>query len=74
MRFKREQGTHGLLRNLENVSMIKLQLERAEQHASMTKRESAGDHEGPLMSSAEALVAGVQTADKKKDKEDLSQM
>ena len=54
--------------------MIKLQLERAEQHASMTKRESAGDHEGPLMSSAEALVAGVQTADKKKDKEDLSQM
>ena len=46
--------------------MIKLQLERAEQHASMTKRESAGDHEGPLMSSAEALVAGVQTADKKR--------
>ena len=28
----------------------------------MTKRESAGDHEGPFMSSAEALVAGVQTA------------
>ena len=40
--------------------------ERAEQHASMTKRESAGDHEGPFMSSAEALVAGVQTADNKK--------
>ena len=40
--------------------------ERAEQHASMTKCESAGDHEGPFMSSAEALVAGVQTADNKK--------
>ena len=39
--------------------------ERAEQHTSMTKRESAGDHEGPFMSSAEALVAGVQTADNK---------
>ena len=32
----------------------------------MTKRESAGDQEGPFMSSAEALVAGVQTADNKK--------
>ena len=35
--------------------------ERAE-HASTTRSESAGNHERPLMSSAEALVAGVQSS------------
>ena len=34
--------------------------ERAELHVSATKSESAENHERPLMSSAEVLVAGVQ--------------
>ena len=42
--------------------------ERADQHVSTTKSESAGDHERPLMSSAEALVAGVQSADNRKER------
>ena len=41
--------------------------ERAE-HASTTRSESAGNHERPLMSSAEALVAGVQPAHNKKER------
>ena len=41
--------------------------ERAE-HASTTSSESAGNHERPLMSSAEALVAGVQPAHNKKER------
>ena len=40
--------------------------ERAELHVNATKSESAENHESPLMSSAEALVAGVQaTVDRK---------
>ena len=34
--------------------------ERADLHVSATKSESAENHERPLMSSAEALVVGVQ--------------
>ena len=41
--------------------------ERAE-HASTTRSESAGNHERPLMSSAEALVAGVPPAHNKKER------
>ena len=42
--------------------------ERAELHASATKFESAENHERPLMSSAEALVAGVQATGNRKER------
>ena len=42
--------------------------ERAELHVSTTKSESAENHERPLMSSAEALVAGVQATDNRKER------
>lgn len=42
--------------------------ERAEQHASTAKSESAGDHERHLTSSAEALVAGVEATDNKRER------
>ena len=42
--------------------------ERAELHVSATKSESAENHERPLMSSAEALVAGVQATGNRKER------
>ena len=42
--------------------------ERAELHVSATKSESAENHERPLMSSAEALVAGVQATSNRKER------
>ena len=49
--------------------------ERAELHISATKSESAENHEKPLMSSAEALVAVVKATGNRKEKnEDTSKM
>ena len=42
--------------------------ERVELHVSATKSESAENHERPLMSSAEALVAGVQATGNRQEK------
>ena len=42
--------------------------ERAKLHVSATKSESAESHERPLMSSAEALVVGVQATGNRKER------
>ena len=42
--------------------------ETADLHVSATKSESAENHERPLMSSAEALIAGVQATGRSKER------
>ena len=68
MRFKKELGPHGQLGSLGTVfNDYIVARERAELHLSATTFESA-DHDLPLMSSAEALVAGVQATGNGKER------